>query len=161
MNLKKLLLAVIVGVVMACGIPVTRVSPPVLRDDYIYEPGWADAQVRSWKLTGIATWFDATKNNAWYTQNHKWGKPIRYYVAAGPELRKLVRQRYMMKPLAIRITSVKTGKSVIAYVVDWCGCHGRKKDKNDTRLVDLSPALFQALGLPLSRGIMKVEVSLP
>lgn len=161
MNLKKLVLAVIVGVVMACGIPVTRVSPPLVRDDYAHEPGWADDQVKSWQLTGIATWFDATKNNAWYTRNHKWGKPIKYYVAAGPALRELIPNKWLMKPVAVRITSTLTGKSAIAYVVDWCGCGGYKKVKNDTRLVDLSPALFQALGLPLGRGIMKVEVSLP
>lgn len=161
MNLKKLLLAVIVGVVMALSIPVTRISPPVLRDDYIHEPGWADAQVRSWKLTGIATWFDASRNNAWYTRHHKWGKPIKYYIAAGPALRELIPNKWRMKPVAVRITSVLTGRSAIAYVVDWCGCHGYKKVKSDTRVADLSPALFQALGLPLGRGIMKVDIALP
>ena len=158
MNLKKLLLAVIVGVVMACAVPARHVSPPPFRDDYVHEPGWAN---HPWKLRGIATWFDATRNNAWYTRHNKWGKSIKYYIAAGPALRELIPNKWLMKPVAVRITSVLTGKSVIAYVVDWCSCGGYKKVKNDTRVADLSPALFRALGLPLGRGVMKVDIALP
>ncbi len=31
------------------------------------------------------------------------------------------------------------GKRVRVWVVDWCGCRGRKDDGLDTRLIDLAP----------------------
>jgi hypothetical protein len=153
---KKLLLALIVGIVMACVVPAKQ--PVAWHDDYVHTEGWA---IHSWKLRGIATWFDATKNHAWYTRQNKWGKAITYYIAAGPALRHVIPNKWLMKPVAVRITSRLTGKSVIAYVVDWCGCLGAAKDPNDTRVADLAPALFQKLGLRLGRGIMDVVITLP
>jgi hypothetical protein len=157
MNLsRKLLLALIVGIVMACVVPPKPASP--WHDDYVHTEGWAS---HSWKLRGIATWFDATKNHAWYTRKNRWGKAIKYYIAAGPALRKLIPNKWLMKPVAVRITSRLTGKSVIAYVVDWCSCGGYRKDPKDTRVADLAPALFKKLGLSLGRGIMNVVITLP
>ena len=153
----KLAVAVVLGVVVATAVPSPRrIEPPVLRDDYAHE---LTPVVKPFTLRGVATWFDATKNNAWYTTAHKWGRAVRYYVAAGPALRKLVDQKWMMKPVAIWITSRRTGVTVKAYVVDWCGCQGRKADPDDTRVADLAPAIWDALGVPLGRGVMRVEIA--
>jgi hypothetical protein len=65
-----------------------------------------------------------------------------------------------MKPRAIWVESVKTGKRVKVWVVDWCGCYGRKNDALDTRLVDLAPAVWHALGVDLGLGVMKVRITL-
>jgi hypothetical protein len=31
----------------------------------------------------------------------------------------------------------------------------------DTRLIDLAPAIWEKLGVPLGQGVMKVEIRLP
>lgn len=89
------------------------------------------------EVRGVMSWFDATRNWAWYTQGEN---PYIYYAAAGPELRKVKDFRWGWEPYPIRITSTKTGKSIIAWVVDECMC---------TKLVDVAPAAFKALGLRL------------
>jgi hypothetical protein len=162
----KKLIAITLSIAIASVIAFSNYQkePVIVRDNYVHEDGWVGNLPKpkpSWSLTGIATWFDATKNNAWYTRKNKWGKAIKFYVAAGPELRKLIPNKWRMKPVAIRITSVKTGRSVIAYVVDWCGCSGRASDPNDTRLVDLAPAIWDALGIRLGLGVTKVVVEIP
>ena len=155
----KLLAAVIAGVILACAIPGTRIAPPVWRDDYVHAPGWTFPGKRP--LVGRATWYDATKNNAWYTQPNKWGKAVKLYAAAGPALRRALGGiKWQMKPRAIWVESVKTGKRVKVWVVDWCGCYGRKNDSLDTRLVDLAPAVWEKLGVDLGRGVMKVLITL-
>ena len=157
------LIALTTAVILAAVIPFSNYAkgPVITRDNYVHEDGWA-ANVKPipWSLTGIATWFDATKNHAWYTHANKWGKQIKFYVAAGPALREYIPNKWLMKPVAIKITSIKTGKSVIAYVVDWCGCLGAAKDPNDTRVADLAPAIWDALGIRLGIGIMKVRIEL-
>ena len=155
--MRKIFIAALLGIVVACGMPRPQVPPP-WRDDYVREPGWAEPEKRP--LRGIATWFDATKNNAWYTRANKWGKAVKLYAAAGPALRNVIPNKWMMKPVPIWVKSFLTGKRVRVWVVDWCGCYGRLKDPTDTRLVDLAPAVWDALGVPLGRGIMKVEISL-
>jgi hypothetical protein len=155
----KLFVAIVAGLTIALAIPTPKtVYPPVWRDDYVHEPGWTHKAKNP--LKGIATWYDATKNDAWYTQPNKWGKTVKHYVAAGPMLRRFVKQRWMMEPVAIWITSKLTGVTVKAYVVDWCGCWGRKSDPDDTRLADFAPAIWDALGVPLERGVTRVEISL-
>ena len=53
-------------------------------------------------------------------------------------------------PYNVQVCSLKTGNCVIAKVVDHCsGCTGK-------RIVDLSPILFTALGIPLHHGVAKV-----
>jgi hypothetical protein len=158
--MKKLLLALVAGIVIALAIPNSRVAPPVWRDDYIHEPGWAGPVIPK-PIRGRATWYDATKNNAWYTQPNKWGKAVRLYAAAGPALRRALGGiKWQMKPRAIWVESVQTGVRVKVWVVDWCGCYGSKKDALDTRLVDLAPAVWDALGVPLGQGVMKVRITL-
>ena len=110
-------------------------------------------------IDGIATWYDATKNYAWFTESprpnaekyHQEGAPYPFYVAAGPELRALKPFKWGDKPYRISIYSYKTKKEIIGWVVDECVCK---------RLVDLSPAAFSALGVPLGRGIQKVKVTI-
>ena len=118
--MKKLLLAVLIGVVIACAIPSSRIAPPVWRDDYVHEPGWAFPIHRP--IKGRATWYDATRNNAWYTMPNKWGKAVKFYAAAGPALRRAIGgTKWQMKPLPIWVESVQTGVRVKVWVVDWCG----------------------------------------
>lgn len=155
MLFRKLVLAVIVGVVMACAIPAST-KPAVWRDVYEHQLGWGGPG----RVVGLATWYDATKNHAWYTRENKWGGAVKYYAAAGPALRSMVEQKWMMKPVAVWVRSLITGKRLKVYIVDWCGCYGRKSDPLDTRLVDLAPAVWHKLGVSLGRGVMKVEITL-
>jgi len=110
-------------------------------------------------IDGIATWYDATKNYAWFTKKpranadkyHQEGAPYPFYVAAGPELRALKPFKWGDRPYRISIYNYKTKKEIIGWVVDECMCR---------RLVDLSPAAFVALGVPLGVGIQKVKVTI-
>jgi len=45
-------------------------------------------------------------------------------------------------------------------VADYCGCQGRKKDPDDTRLIDLAPEVWERLGVDLGRGVMKVSIEI-
>jgi rare lipoprotein A (peptidoglycan hydrolase) len=64
-------------------------------------------------------------------------------------------------PIRAKITNTKTGISVIVYITDTCGCYsGTKSDRSDDKIIDLSPKVFKALGVPLSRGIQKVTVEI-
>ena len=155
----KLLLAVIVGVVIACAIP--GEAPKRLAYDGPRDRWYLDGPSVMKPLIGRATWYDATKNNAWYTRPNKWGKAVKLYAAAGPALRQIIGHKYMRKPYAIWVKSKKTGVEVKVWVVDWCGCWGRKNDPLDTRLIDLAPAVWEKLGVPLGQGVMRVEIRIP
>jgi hypothetical protein len=125
-----------------------------LRDSFKPEPTQvveSAAPVESVK--GKATWYDATKNNAWYTQGDK---PTLFYAAAGPALRKIKNFRWGKKPYRIIVENLKNGKTIVAWVVDWCQCRGQK---NNEKLVDLSPAAFTALGVDLNIGVQRVRVT--
>jgi hypothetical protein len=104
---------------------------------------------------GRATWYDATRQgqSTWYTR-----QGIQLYAAAGPRLRRLVDVSWRMEPVAILVESVRTGRKVVAWVVDWCQCRG---GSGDERLVDLAPAVWRALGVDPARGVMKVLVTVP
>jgi hypothetical protein len=65
-----------------------------------------------------------------------------------------------MEPYHIIVKSVKTGRVIDVWIVDWCGCYGTTKS-GDERLVDLAPAVWEALGVRLGLGIMKVEITVP
>ncbi len=127
----------------------------------------ADPTAPSWELKGIATWYDATRNNAWFTQaprpgaakRNQEGAPYAFYAAASPALRALAPFKWGKEPYAVRITNTRTGLSIIAWVVDTCSCTGSKADPNDDRAIDLSPAAFIALGVPLGRGIQAVTIT--
>jgi hypothetical protein len=105
-------------------------------------------------LNGSATWFDAERGaqSSWYTR-----AGIEYYGAAGPELR-AIRKHSWRTSWPVLITSKLTGKSIVVQVVDVCTCYGVRKDPTDDRLIDLAPAVWQALGVPLSRGVMQIEL---
>jgi hypothetical protein len=102
---------------------------------------------------GKATWYDATKNNAWYTRGDK---PTLFYAAAGPALRKIKDFRWGKKPYRIIVENLRNGKAIVAWVVDWCQCRGQT---NNEKLVDLAPAAFEALGVPLGHGVQRVRVT--
>ena len=104
-------------------------------------------------VKGKATWYDATKNNAWYTQGKK---PTLFYAAAGPALRKIKDFKWGKKPYRIIVENLKNGKAIVAWVVDWCQCRGQTDNE---KLVDLSPAAFTALGVDLNMGVQRVRVT--
>ena len=95
---------------------------------------------------GWASWYASplkshhTYNNPWYTRGKN---PIYNYAA--------VKSFTWGDPIyAIQVCAKATGRCAIAMVVDRCqGCTGR-------RLVDLSPRVFKALGIPLELGVAKV-----
>ena len=129
----------------------TAPSAPPLGDSFKPEPSPVVEPLLSAK--GKATWYDATKNNAWYTRGDK---PTLVYAAAGPALRALKDFRWGKKPYRIIVENLKNGKAIVAWVVDWCQCRGQK---NNEKLVDLSPAAFSALGVDLNSGVQRVRVT--
>lgn len=107
-------------------------------------------------LYGTASWYDATKNSAWYTRQNKHGEAYEFYAAAGPAMRKLAPFKWGDNPYRVRLTNLITGKSIIAWVVDVCRCNQGKKNK----LIDLSPAAFVALGVSLTTGVQRVRADI-
>lgn len=105
-------------------------------------------------FVGDATWFDADRGNlsTWYTR-----EGITLYGAIGRELREF-KPHYWRTSWNVEVVSLLTGRSVIVHVVDECTCYGVKADPNDDRLIDLSPEVWQALGVPLSRGVMPIAL---
>ncbi len=123
-----------------------------LRDSFKPEPtATADPLVLSVK--GKATFFDAERDgqSTWYVR-----EGYQFYAAAGPALRKIKDFRWGKKPYRIIVENLKNGRAIVAWVVDWCQCRGQK---NNEKLVDLSPAAFVALGVPLGNGVQKVRVT--
>lgn len=106
------------------------------------------------QFNGTATWFDAERGtrSTWYTRSG-----IKHYGAIGALIRSL-KQHYWRTSWDVRITSHLTGKSVIVQVVDECTCWGVRSDPTDDPLIDLSPAVWDALGVPLSRGVMPITL---
>lgn len=146
--------AVMCALLIACAPQPHRVLAPS------YGPVADQPEAPIAVLTGIATWYDASKNHAWYTRTTNEGPPVKLYAAAGPGLRKHTPNKWRMKPYHIIVKSVKTGKAVDVWIVDWCGCYGTSKS-GDERLVDLAPAVWKELGVRLGLGIMKVEIIIP
>ncbi len=139
--------------IIATAIVLTMpVAEQVLRDSRAPEPTPAPT-LEITSTIGKATWYDATKNNAWYTRGDK---PTLFYAAAGPALRQIKDFRWGEKPYRIIVENLKNGKAIVAWVVDWCQCRGQT---NNEKLVDLSPAAFEALGVPLKNGVQKVRVT--
>ncbi len=109
-------------------------------------------------VLGVASWYDATKNNAWYTRETKWGPIIHYYAAAGPAARALIGDdNPYHEHYEVDVTNRINGIRIRVTIVDWCSC---SKGKKGEKAIDLSPAAFKALGLPLSRGIAPVTITL-
>jgi len=150
--MRKLLI-VLVAVVSGCSILSSAQQPaPPLRDSFKPEASASPASPGR-TVRGKATWYDATKNNAWYTLGKK---PTLFYAAAGPALRGIRDFRWGKKPYRIIIENIANGKAIVAWVVDWCGCRGQTGNE---KLVDLSPAAFEALGVTLGRGVQRVKVT--
>ena len=130
------------------------VADAPLRDSFKPEPTATIAPTKAISsAVGKATWYDATKNNAWYTRGDK---PTLFYAAAGPALRKIEDFRWGKKPYRIIVENLRNGKAIVAWVVDWCQCRGQT---NNEKLVDLAPAAFEALGVPLGHGVQRVRVT--
>jgi rare lipoprotein A (peptidoglycan hydrolase) len=71
-------------------------------------------------------------------------------------LRKIEDFRWGKKPYRIIVENLRNGKAIVAWVVDWCQCRGQT---NNEKLVDLAPAAFEALGVPLGHGVQRVRVT--
>jgi len=115
-------------------------------------------------IVGIASWYGnpskwGEPTVAWYTRKTHLGDPVVFYAAAGPKLRDFLGDSNPYhEHYPLLITNPKNGRTILIVVVDWCSCSsGRPGEK----LVDLSPAAFLALGVPLSIGIQKVYISRP
>ena len=126
-------------------------SAPPLGDSFKPEPAPVVEPLLSVK--GKATFFDAQRNgqSTWYVR-----EGYQFYAAAGPALRKIKDFRWGKKPYRIIVENLKNGRAIVAWVVDWCQCRGQT---NNEKLVDLSPAAFVALGVPLGNGVQKVRVT--
>ena len=79
-----------------------------------------------------------------------------FYAAAGPALREIKNFKWGKKPYRIRVENLKNGKTIVAWVVDWCQCRGQTDNE---KLVDLSMAAFTALGVDLNMGVQRVRVT--
>jgi hypothetical protein len=112
-------------------------------------------------LTGFATFYDATRNGAWFTQSprknaakyNQEGAPFVYYAAASPRLRAVRMFKWGWEPYRVIISNPKTGIAIIAWVVDECACVGGA-------LIDLAPVAWKEIsgGAPFGRGIQPVVV---
>jgi hypothetical protein len=112
-------------------------------------------------LTGFATFYDATRNHAWFTQSprknaekhHQDGAPFVYYAAASPRLRAVRMFKWGWEPYRVIVSNPKTGIAIIAWVVDECACVGGS-------LIDLAPAAWKEIsgGAPFGRGVQPVIV---
>ena len=103
-------------------------------------------------FVGDATWYDADRGNlsTWYTR-----AGIDMYGAIGAEVRAF-KPHLWRTSWQVEVVSLLTGRSVIVQVVDECTCYGIKADRTDDRLIDLSPEVWAALGVPLGRGVMPI-----
>jgi hypothetical protein len=108
-------------------------------------------------ITGIATWYDATRNNAWYTRGNR---AVEFYGAASPYLRSLRNFRWGGAQYRVIIRSHLTGREVVVVVTDTCSCYGRRDVIGDEPLIDLAPAVWDALGVRLGRGIMAIDLTI-
>ena len=115
------------------------------------------------EVRGVASWYGNPRVYgapaiAWYTRTTRYGAPITFYAAAGPALRDLLGDANPYhEHYPVTVTNPRTGISIPVVVTDWCGCSsGSDREK----LIDLSPAAFKALGIPLTRGIQPVIVTL-
>ena len=79
------------------------------------------------------------------------------YGAAGPALREIVPHKWGKK-YRVMVSSKLTGIAVVVWVVDFCECRGGDKNSDNDRLIDLAPAVWDALGVPLWRGVTAVTI---
>jgi hypothetical protein len=105
-------------------------------------------------FVGTATWYDADRGNlsTWYTR-----AGVDMYGAIGAEVRAFKPHTWRTS-WQVEVVSLLTGRSVIVQVVDECTCYGVRANPDDQRLIDLSPEVWQALGVPLGRGVMPIAL---
>ncbi len=101
-------------------------------------------------VRGVASWYDATKNNAWYTRGG-----TKYYAAVGTF-------RWGDDPYQIKVCRADNPeRCVIVLVADYCGrCHQDLKRKwtKRSRSIDLSPHAFASLR-DLHLGVVRVIIT--
>lgn len=154
---RDLAVMVLIVIVLAAACTPLASDPPPTQE---VAPASTPTPVAEWSLAGKATWFNASKNWAWYTQKarpnaekyNQQGAPYVFYAAAGPKLLALEPFRWGGEPYQILVKNKRTGRAIIAWVVDTCGCVGGG-------IVDLAPAAFTALGVRLGIGIQTVVIS--
>jgi len=147
----KLLSAAIFALAISIALPAAAYAPPRFS-----QAPEACEEPKTILLKGKATWYDAERNgeSAWYTRSG-----IEFYGAAGPALRAIVKHEWRGSYRVI-ITAQKTQRSVVVNVVDYCECLGGDRDARNDRLIDLAPAVWNALNVPLSIGVMRVSIEL-
>jgi hypothetical protein len=100
-------------------------------------PGLPPVTERGIPQRGVASWYDATRNNAWYTRTGN-----RFYAAVGT-------WRWGDDPYPVRVCRRDDRTAcVIVLVTDYCGrCHKdlERPWTSRSRSIDLSPAAFTAL----------------
>jgi hypothetical protein len=153
---------VLIVVVLGIGAIYPRVtvypSPSV---EITSEPSPTDAFL---SITGRATYYDASRNGAWYTRKpragskkyHQDGAPYPFYAAASPALRKLRPFRWGDEPYRVIVSNTKTNVSIVVWIVDECACVGGG-------VIDLSPLAWKTLGegkISFSRGVQDVRVEI-
>jgi hypothetical protein len=125
------------------------------------EPSPTDAFL---SITGRATYYDASRNGAWYTRKpragsekyHQEGSPYPFYGAASPALRELRPFRWGDEPYRVIVSNLKTHTAIVVWIVDECACVGGG-------VIDLSPLAWKTLGegkIPFSRGVQDVRVEI-
>ena len=125
------------------------------------EPSPTDAFL---SISGRATYYDASRNFAWYTRApragsekyHQDGAPYPFYGAASPALRKLRAFRWGREPYRVIVSNTKTNVAIVVWIVDECACVGGS-------VIDLSPLAWKTLGagkIPFSRGVQDVRVEI-
>ena len=146
-----LVLTMLVSAAIIVPVPNAPVAGP-LRDSFKPETTTVVAPILK-SVKGKATWFDAERGgqSSWYVR-----EGYEFYAAAGPALREIKNFKWGKKPYRIRVENLKNGKTIVAWVVDWCQCRGQTDNE---KLVDLSPAAFTALGVDLNMGVQRVRVT--
>lgn len=125
------------------------------------EPSPTDAFL---SISGRATYYDASRNFAWYTQEsragaakyNQEGSPYPFYGAASPALRKLRAFTWGDEPYRVIVSNTKTNVAIVVWIVDECACVGGS-------VIDLSPLAWKTLGegkIPFSRGVQDVRVEI-
>lgn len=147
----KLLSAAIFALAISIALPAAVYAPVRLP-----QTPAASEEPKAILLEGRATWYDAERNDqsAWYTR-----EGVEFYGAAGPALRAIVKHKWRGSYRVI-ITAHKTQRSVVVNIVDYCECLGGDNDARNDRLIDLAPAVWNALNVPLEIGVMRVSIEL-
>jgi len=115
-------------------------------------PGCQVKTAQGVPVGGVASWYDATKNNAWYTRGGN-----RMYAAVGT-------YRFTHVPYRIKVCRADDLTTcVIVSVTDYCErCHKDLKRKwtRKSRNMDLSPQAFSKLtNGNLHLGVLRVIIT--